>query len=61
MPWEQAQALLGQGRCLLTLGGPAEAREPLRAARDIFTSLGATPVLADVNRLLAEVTALAGS
>ena len=61
MPWEQAQALLGQGRCLLTLGGPAEAREPLRAARDIFTSLGANPLLADANSLLVEATPLAGS
>ena len=61
MPWEEAHALLGQGRCLLTLSRPAEAREPLRAARDIFASLGASPVLADANRLLAEATALAGS
>ena len=61
VPWEQAQALLGQGRCLLTLGRPAEAREPLRAARDIFSSLGANPDLTDTNRLLAEATALAGS
>jgi tetratricopeptide (TPR) repeat protein len=61
VPWEQAQALLGQGRCLLSLGRPAEAREPLHAARDIFASLGANPVLADANRLLAEATALAAS
>jgi hypothetical protein len=61
VPWEQAQVLLGQGRCLLALGRPAEAREPLRAARGIFSLLGASPVLADVSRLLAEATALAGS
>jgi hypothetical protein len=61
VPWEQAQALLGQGRCLLALGRPAEGGEPLTAARDIFASLGASPVLADANRLLAEATALAGS
>jgi tetratricopeptide (TPR) repeat protein len=61
VPWEQAQALLGQGRCLLSLGRPAEAREPLSAARDIFASLGANPVLTHANRLLAEATALAGS
>ena len=60
VPWEQAQVLLGQGRCLLALGSPAEAREPLRAARDIFSLLGASPVLADVSRLLAEATALTG-
>jgi hypothetical protein len=58
VPWEQAQALLGQGRCLLTVGRPAEAREPLSAARDIFASLGATPVLTEANRLLAQATAL---
>ena len=59
VPWEQAQALLGQGRCLLTLGRPTEAGEPLHAARDIFASLGANPALADANGLLAEATALA--
>jgi hypothetical protein len=61
VPWEQAQALLGQGRCLLTLGRSTQAREPLHAARHIFASLGANPALADVNRLLAEATALTGS
>jgi hypothetical protein len=61
VPWEQAQALLGQGRCLLAAGRPAEGEQPLCAARDIFASLGASPVLADANRLLAEATALAGS
>jgi hypothetical protein len=25
MPWEHAQALLGKGRCLLTLGQPTQA------------------------------------
>ena len=58
VPWEQAQALFGQGRCLLTLGRPTEAREPLHAARDIFASLGANPALTDAKRLLAQATAL---
>jgi len=58
VPWERAQALLGHGRCLLLLGRPEEAREPLRAAHDIFASLGASPVLADVKRLLTQATAL---
>ena len=61
VPWEQAQALLGQGRCLLALGRPAEGAESLSAARDIFAALGTSPVLADASRLLAEATALAGS
>jgi hypothetical protein len=54
MPWERAQALLGQGRCLLALGQPATV--PLRAARDIFASLSAGPVLTGVDRLLAQAT-----
>jgi tetratricopeptide (TPR) repeat protein len=60
VPWEQAQALLGKGRCLLTLGRPIEARQPLRAAREIFASLGARPVLNDADSLLAEAMAVAG-
>ena len=57
VPWEHAQALLGQGRCLLALRQPAEARQPLRTARDIFTTLGARPALTEVDRLLAQATA----
>jgi class 3 adenylate cyclase/tetratricopeptide (TPR) repeat protein len=58
VPWEQAQALLEQGRCLLALGRPIEAGKPLRAARDIFASLGANPVLTEADHLLAQATAL---
>jgi tetratricopeptide (TPR) repeat protein len=58
MPWEQAQALLGQGRCLLALGRPAEASEPLRRARDVFTELGAKPAVAETDALLERATAL---
>jgi class 3 adenylate cyclase/tetratricopeptide (TPR) repeat protein len=58
VPWEQAQALLGQGRCLLAIGQPGEAREPLRTARDIFTTLGARPALNETDKLLAQATAL---
>jgi len=54
MPWERAQALLGQGRCLLALGQPAAV--PLHAARDTFASLSARPALTDVDRLLAQAT-----
>jgi class 3 adenylate cyclase/tetratricopeptide (TPR) repeat protein len=56
VPWEQAQALLGQGRCLLTLGQQAAAQRPLKAAGEIFAWLGATPAFADANRLLAQAT-----
>jgi class 3 adenylate cyclase len=56
MPWEQAQALLGQGRCLFALGQPNDASQPLRTAREILASLGAKPSLADANRLLAQTT-----
>jgi class 3 adenylate cyclase/tetratricopeptide (TPR) repeat protein len=60
VPWERAQALLGQGRCLLALRAPAEARQPLTEARDIFASLVAAPALADAAQLLAQATELAG-
>jgi tetratricopeptide (TPR) repeat protein len=58
VPWEQAQALLAQGRCLLALGRSSEAREPLHAARHVFASLGANPVLLDAKRLQTQATAL---
>lgn len=58
VPWEQAQALLARGRCLLALGRSAGAGESLHAARVIFASLGADPALADANHLLAQVTAV---
>jgi hypothetical protein len=60
MPWERAHALLGHGRCLLALGRPAEARETLHAAREIFASLGATPALTETGKCLARATALTG-
>jgi class 3 adenylate cyclase/tetratricopeptide (TPR) repeat protein len=60
VPWEHAQALLGQGRCLLALRKPAGARQPLTVAREIFASLGAKSVLADACQLLAQATELAG-
>jgi hypothetical protein len=60
VPWERAQALLGKGRCLLTLGRPTEAQQPLKAAREIFASLGARPVLTDTDSLLARATAVTG-
>ena len=48
------------GRCLLALGRPAGAREPLHAAREIFASLGAAPALTETDKCLAQATALTG-
>jgi class 3 adenylate cyclase len=55
---ERAYALLGQGRCLAALGRP-EAEEALRGARDLFTSLGYEPALAETRALLGESEAAA--
>ncbi|MEJ7790742.1 MAG: hypothetical protein WKF65_02080 [Gaiellaceae bacterium] len=49
---ERAYALLGQGRCLATLGQPPA--EPLREARELFASMGYTPALAETEALLGE-------
>ena len=50
---EHAYALLGQGRCLTTLGKPA-AEAPLNAARQLFASMGYGPALAEADALLGE-------
>jgi len=50
---ERAYALLGQGRCLRTLGDPA-ADKPLSEARELFASMGYRPALAKTDALLAE-------
>jgi class 3 adenylate cyclase/tetratricopeptide (TPR) repeat protein len=47
---EQAYALLGQGRCLVALGEPAES--PLRRARALFEAMGARPRVAECDSLL---------
>ena len=52
VPYEEAQALLGQGRCLLALGRAPEAAAPLAAAREIFARLGAQPALAKTEAVL---------
>ena len=57
MPWEKAQGLLGQGRCLLALGRPT-ASDPLQQAREIFAGLGAKPAVADTDALLERAAAL---
>ena len=50
---EHAYALLGQGRCLRTLGDPA-AEQPLAEARELFASMGYKPAFAETEALLAE-------
>jgi class 3 adenylate cyclase/tetratricopeptide (TPR) repeat protein len=53
---ERSYALLGQGRCLRTLGRP-EADAPLREARDLFASMGYKPALAETEALLEQAAA----
>jgi hypothetical protein len=47
---ERAYALLGHGRCLVTLSR-AGAEQPLREAADILTALGYRPALAETQML----------
>jgi len=51
VPYEEAQALLGQGRCLLALDRAPDAAAVLMAARDIFVNLGAEPAVHEVDDL----------
>ena len=51
-PWEEAQALLGQGRCLVALRRDDEASAPLRRASRVFKRLGAAPALSQTLQLL---------
>ena len=53
---ERAYALLGQGRCLSALAAAA-AEAPLTDARDLFTSMGYRPALAETETLLAKAAA----
>ncbi len=55
---EHAYALLGQGRCLATLGN-AGAEQPLNEARDLFSFMGYKPALAETEALLRQTTAAA--
>ena len=54
-PYEQGQALLGQGRCLVAVDRTPEAGAPLAAAREIFVRLGAKPALAETDELMQRV------
>jgi class 3 adenylate cyclase/tetratricopeptide (TPR) repeat protein len=53
-PYEQAHALLGQARCLITLDRPKDALGPLNEACVLFADLGAVPALAETRALLGE-------
>ncbi len=53
VPYEEGQALLGQARCLVALGRPAEAAAPLAGAATLFARLGAAPALAETEGMLA--------
>jgi class 3 adenylate cyclase len=55
---ECAYALLGYGRCLLSVGRSA-AKVPLATARELFESLGYKPALAETEALLAQDEAAA--
>jgi class 3 adenylate cyclase/tetratricopeptide (TPR) repeat protein len=54
VPHEEAQALLGQGRCLVALGRAQEAVQPLQQASEIFKRLGAKPALVETEEWLAK-------
>jgi class 3 adenylate cyclase/tetratricopeptide (TPR) repeat protein len=54
---ERAYALLGQGRCLVAVGKPAEV--PLGEARELFASMGYKPALTETEALLGEGEAAA--
>jgi class 3 adenylate cyclase/tetratricopeptide (TPR) repeat protein len=55
---ECAHALVGLGRSLIELGRPTEATVPLRDAHERFAGMGAAPLLAEVDALLGDATAL---
>jgi class 3 adenylate cyclase len=55
---EDALASLGAGRCLIGLGRHEEGRARLRAAREAFVRLGATPWIEEADRWLQRATAL---
>jgi class 3 adenylate cyclase/tetratricopeptide (TPR) repeat protein len=54
---EYGLALAGAGRSLLALGRPVEAAVRLRSARERYASLGASPLVAEVDEFLARAIA----
>ena len=57
LPWEEAHALAGLGRCALAAGRTADAEAGLRQAREIFQRIGA----AEASGVSAELDALTTS
>jgi class 3 adenylate cyclase/tetratricopeptide (TPR) repeat protein len=57
VPYEEAQSLLGQGRCLVALGRAPEAAPVLEQARAIFAKLKAKPALEETKALLTQADA----
>lgn len=53
---EHGQALLGLGRCRLSLGEP-DTEQTLAGARRLFARLRAAPLLAETDRLLGQTVA----
>jgi predicted ATPase/class 3 adenylate cyclase len=56
--FEQGQALLGAGRCLIAMGRRGDATPNLRKASDIFQTLGARPLLEETDSYLQQASAL---
>jgi tetratricopeptide (TPR) repeat protein len=56
--FEHGLALLGTGRCLLSLGRAGEARSAFSSAKEIFARLGAQPLVAESDALLERTAAL---
>jgi class 3 adenylate cyclase/tetratricopeptide (TPR) repeat protein len=60
MPYEEGQALLGQGRCLMALGRAPEAAPAIEQSRAIFSRVGAKPALVETDGLMDRITAGSG-
>ena len=52
MPLEQGHSLFGAGRCLAALGRKEEAAKHLESARELFGSLGALQLVAEVDAVI---------
>jgi hypothetical protein len=55
---EHGRALMGVARCVLALGRASEATDRSREARQVFSGLGAAPLVAEADELLGQATAL---